>query len=267
MADQKTQPAPPPGERGLVRPCVVISQPMYFPWRGLFEQIRLADIYVDYNDVQFARGGFVNRVQIKTEHGIRWLTVPLQAQKLGQLIREVRIDAGRNWQGEQLNQVRNAYRKAPFLKETLQLMEQVFEHRPVHLGELAQSSIDAVLDFYPTLRGGKRFLDSHRLAIPGNSTARVKSICESLEARTYLTGHGARHYFDHELLEDASISVRYIQYSLKPYPQLHGAFTPYVSMLDLIANCGAEGIQYLGGTSVSWQDFLSTQDKADTETS
>ena len=45
---------------------VVISQPMLFPWVGMFEQIRLADVYVHYTDVQFSKGSFVNRVQIKT---------------------------------------------------------------------------------------------------------------------------------------------------------------------------------------------------------
>ena len=55
---------------------VVISQPMLFPWVGLFEQIRAADVYVHYDDVQFSKGSFTNRVQIKTARGPRWLTVP-----------------------------------------------------------------------------------------------------------------------------------------------------------------------------------------------
>ncbi|HOX52645.1 MAG TPA: WbqC family protein, partial [Fibrobacteria bacterium] len=34
------------------RRTVVITQPMYFPWVGLFEQIRLADEIVWLDDVQ-----------------------------------------------------------------------------------------------------------------------------------------------------------------------------------------------------------------------
>ena len=52
---------------------VVISQPMYFPWIGIFEQIRLADVFVFYDDVQFTRG-FINRVQYKTPQGTGWIT-------------------------------------------------------------------------------------------------------------------------------------------------------------------------------------------------
>ena len=53
---------------------VVISQSMLFPWVGLLEQMRLADVFVHYDDVQFSKGSFVNRVQVKTPDGVRWMT-------------------------------------------------------------------------------------------------------------------------------------------------------------------------------------------------
>jgi hypothetical protein len=39
---------------------VVISQPMFFPWVGMLEQLKLADTYVHYDDVQFEKGSFSN---------------------------------------------------------------------------------------------------------------------------------------------------------------------------------------------------------------
>src|SRR5690242_11364734 len=71
---------------------VVISQPMFFPWVGMLEQLRLADTYVHYDDVQFEKGSFSNRVQIKTQAGVKWLTVPLRDKKLGQRILDVQVD-------------------------------------------------------------------------------------------------------------------------------------------------------------------------------
>ena len=49
-----------------------------------------------YDDVQFARG-FFNRVQIKTDNGIKWLTVPLKKHSRGQLIDECIIDYSQDW--------------------------------------------------------------------------------------------------------------------------------------------------------------------------
>jgi len=53
---------------------IVISQSMYFPWVGLLEQIRLAEFFVHYDDVQLTRV-FTNRVQVKTAQGSKWITV------------------------------------------------------------------------------------------------------------------------------------------------------------------------------------------------
>ena len=56
---------------------VVILQPSYIPWRGYFDQIRRADLFVFYDDVQYDKRGWRNRNQIKTASGKQWLTVPV----------------------------------------------------------------------------------------------------------------------------------------------------------------------------------------------
>ena len=61
----------------------MISQPMYFPWVGMLEQMRLADVFVHLDDAQYSKGGFLNRVQVKTQQGSSWITVPLEESKLG----------------------------------------------------------------------------------------------------------------------------------------------------------------------------------------
>ena len=43
---------------------------------------------------------------------------------------------------------------------------------------------------------------------------------------------------------------------LFPYPQLHGEFTPFVSALDLVANCGRAGRQYIHSKTVNWKEFV-----------
>lgn len=241
----------------LTRPCIVISQPMYFPWPGMLEQIQLCDVFVDYNDAQFSKGSFSNRVQIKTEHGIRWLTVPLKNVRLGQLICDTEIDQAKNWQRAHLDQLKNAYRKAPFKRDVLDLVTQVFDQSHHYLGELSSASMNALLDYLPSIKTNTGFVDSSSLNVDGVSTERVINICAALEGCSYLTGHGARHYLNHEAFERQGMGVGYIEYGLQPYPQLHGAFTPYVSTLDLIANCGVEGNNFIGGAAIPWREFLS----------
>jgi hypothetical protein len=75
---------------------VAISQSMYFPWCGLIDQIRLADVFVHYNDVQLSRG-FYNRVQVKTPQGTTLITVPLQKKHQNQLINKSYISYESDW--------------------------------------------------------------------------------------------------------------------------------------------------------------------------
>ena len=37
----------------------------FLPWSGLFNQIAMSDLFIHYDDVQFSKGSFVNRVQLK----------------------------------------------------------------------------------------------------------------------------------------------------------------------------------------------------------
>ena len=59
---------------------VVILQPSYIPWRAYFDQIRRADVFMFYDDVQYDRRGWRNRNQYKTHHGKQWLTIPVSTK-------------------------------------------------------------------------------------------------------------------------------------------------------------------------------------------
>jgi len=237
---------------------VVISQPMLFPWVGLLEQMHAADAFVHYADVQFSKGSFVNRVQIKTARGMRWLTVPLSNLRLGQQINEVKINERSNWRGKHLQMLGDAYEAAPHVNEMLKLVESVYAHDYESIGDLSKAS-ELALCTYFGIGSPRKFLCSEKLEVEGTGSRRVLDIVHTLGGNTYLTGHGASRYLDHEEFEQAGIRVEYMNYAKSPYPQLHGDFTPYVSALDLIANVGSSGIDVIHPRSIYWKDHLSDQ--------
>ena len=52
---------------------VVISQPMFFPWIGMFEQIKAADVFLHYDDVQMPQGrSFISRDVFRVWVGEDW---------------------------------------------------------------------------------------------------------------------------------------------------------------------------------------------------
>lgn len=234
---------------------IVISQSMYFPWVGMLEQIRLADVFVHYDDVQFSKGGMTNRVQVKAPNGsTSWMTVPLQALRLGQRIDEVQIQAPDRWTGAHLAQLESSLAGTPYMADALALARSVLQAPHRNLAELARASLLALAGYFGLDRR-TRFIDSAELGIGGSSSQRVFDIVKALGGTRYITGHGAWRYLDHALFDAAGIAVDYMDYRRLPYPQSHGTFTPYVTGLDLVAHRGPAGIDHIASQAIYWKDL------------
>src|SRR5690349_23337312 len=98
----------------------VITQPNYIPWRGYFHQIRKADVFVFYDDVQYDRRGWRNRNRVKTSNGPRWLTIPVMnkgVQINGTAINQIQIDWTQNWVRKHWTTIEQSYSKAPFFSD------------------------------------------------------------------------------------------------------------------------------------------------------
>jgi WbqC-like protein family len=233
---------------------IVISQSMYFPWVGLLEQIRLANVFVHYDDVQYTRG-FYNRVEVKTSNGVKWMTIPLLDLHQGQHLNEIKIDYHQDWRKSHRSLLLQAYSAAPYCDDMLSLVDQVFSISASNLVEVTRASMLALVHYF-NLNEDRIFVDSSTLNAPGNSSQRLLNICKLMRADQYVTGHGAKNYLDHNSFELQGIAVGYMNYSYMQYPQLHGPFTPFVSGLDLVANCGRDGIRYICSNTSHWKDFI-----------
>ncbi|WP_417425567.1 WbqC family protein [Hoeflea sp.] len=234
---------------------VVISQSMYFPWVGMLEQIRLADVFIHYDDVQFSKGGFCNRVQVKTPQGSTWMTAPLNDHRLGQTIDAVQLQPAQRWRDRHLEILSSSLEGAAFVAEALELARGVIDGDHTTVAALARASMLALSSYFD-LDADTRFANSTDFGIAGSGSERVLALVKAVGGTDYITGHGAKNYLDHELFEAAGVSVSYMDYQCVPYRQLHGTFTPFVTALDLVANCGHDGLSVIGSTTRDWKEFL-----------
>ena len=235
---------------------VVITQSMLFPWVGLLEQMRLADVLVHYDDVQFSKGSFTNRVQVKTATGVQWMTVPLTYLKLGMVIDKIKMAPYMQWRDKHLIMLDRSFKGSPHVEDALLMVREVYSTDYPSIGHLARASMLALGHYFGVL-DGKRVLDVRELSVGGSGSQRVLDVVRSVGGTVYITGHGARHYLDHESFENVGVEVHYMQYERHPYPQQWGEFTPFVTALDLVASLGHDGRHQISSTSVTWREFLS----------
>ncbi len=236
---------------------VVILQPQFFPWRGVFEQIRLADEFVHLDDAQFQKGGFTSRVQLKTASGPLWLTVPVLRHGSLPPIAAVEIDYKTDWRAKHLRTFALSYARAPFLAAARAILEDVYAERPRTIAELDIAALErccAELGLRPA------FGRASATPVAGAKTDRLVELLVPRGATRYVTGLGALDYLVEPQLAAAGIEVRVMAYTRRPYPQLHGSFDPHVSILDALANLGPAAAAALESPAIPWRDAVAPQE-------
>jgi hypothetical protein len=233
--------------------AVVISQPMLFPWPGLFEQIMLADVYVHHDDAQFSQSSFTRRIQVKNGERATWMTIPLQNRlNMHQRINELK-GADEPWQRTHRNLLLRTLKGAPFLADAIDLFDSAYKRETVC--DLLMASVEETCR-YLGIGHDMRIAKTSELGIGERSWQRVLNVSQHFGCTRYLTGHGAANYLNHEAFEAAGIAVEYMNYSRTPWPQFGGPFTPFVTILDLIAHTGPHAVAYLRPATVDWRAFL-----------
>ena len=226
---------------------VVILQPSYIPWRGYFDQIRRADLFIFYDDVQYDKRSWRNRNQIKTPHGKQWLTIPVYsrgAQTQNIPIHQIQIVWETSWNETHLKAIQQSYSKAPHFEQYLPLLETFFLR---HDEFLADFTIDFTIALARALGNTHtRFMRSSEISgINGQKTDRLIQILQAVGATHYISGPSAQDYIEQEKFDHAGVTLEYMQYDYPEYSQLYPPFDPYVSVLDLLFMTGAEAPQYI----------------------
>jgi hypothetical protein len=226
---------------------VVILQPSYIPWRGVFEQIQRADLFVFYDDVQYDKRGWRNRNQIKTPHGKQWLTIPVYsrgAQTQNIPIHHIQIVWETPWNEIHLKAIQQSYSRAPYFDRYFPLLETFFER---HEEFLADFTIDFTIALARELGNTHtHFIRSSEIdGINGQKTERLIQILQAVGATHYISGPSAQDYIEQEKFDHAGITLEYMLYDYPEYSQLYPPFDPYVSVLDLLFMTGSEAPQYI----------------------
>ena len=236
---------------------LVISQPMFFPWIGLFEQIKLSEVFVHYDDVSYPQGrSFISRVQVKTNNGPHWLTASVSKSESGRLINETILLANNEWRVNHLKTLKHAYSKAPFFDEMFELVNDLYSLPTNNLSEFNCHCIEKISDY---LGLKTRFIKSSDFSLKTTSSQKLLDLCTHFGATDYITGLGAINYLDYSIFESMNIKVNYMNYEKKPYPQQYGEFNPFVSILDAIANVGKSASNLLCSNAIYWKEFLANE--------
>jgi len=227
---------------------VTIHQPNYMPWPGFFHKWMTSDVFVILDTVQYHKNEWQNRNRIKTVQGACWLTVPVH-YRFPQRIVEVTI-ADTPWARKHCGTIEQAYAKAPYFDaywpEILRLLQQTWSN----LADMNTALIRLLGGFVgcraPLYRSSEMDVDEE------DPSMRLVRLTRALGGDGYLSGQEGRHYLDTGCFPEHGVDLWFQRVEPPVYPQLHGEFIPYLSVLDLLFNVGPEAarvIRSMGGVS------------------
>jgi hypothetical protein len=224
---------------------VAVLQSSYIPWKGYFDIIAAVDTFVIYDEVQFTSQDWRSRNRIKTQHGLQWLSIPV-GNHISRRIDETVVADGR-WTRKHLATLRQSMAAAPYATDVFSVLAPVYEEL-AHERYLSRINVRLIEAITTVLGIDTNIISSSDVPYDraGDPTQRLVSMCESLEAATYISGPSAAAYMDTQRFTEAGIDLVYTNYAgYLEYPQLHGTFEHAVTVVDLLANMGSQARGFL----------------------
>ena len=215
---------------------IAIMQPTYLPWLGYFELIENCDIFVYLDDVQYVKKTFHSRNKIKAKAGELLLTVPVLSKgKLDQKINKTLINNDINWRKKHFNSINNNYCKAPYFKNYIGEIKEIYNQDYTHLLEL---DINLIALLKKLIGIKTKTIFSSQLQVDGAKDKRIVNICKKLNANILYDTLGAKELLDESYFNENNIELVFQNYKHPTYKQQWGNFISHLSVLDLAMNEG-----------------------------
>jgi len=228
---------------------VAIMQPYFFPYIGYFQLISAVDKFIFYDDVNFIKGGWINRNRLLHNGKAQYFTVPLVAASSHKLIREVEIAYALDWLTPMFELLRHDYGKVQHYAEGHEILDRVLRSGARTITEMAKSSVMSVCDYL-----GVRADFEMTSTIYGNGmlrgAARVLDICKREGATQYVNLPGGRDLYNAEAFAEAGVTLAFLRPDLAAYPQRSDIFIPGLSIVDAMMHLGPNAAQQILAGSV-----------------
>ena len=208
---------------------VAIMQPYLFPYLGYFQLISAVDTFVVYDDVNFIKGGWINRNYILSNGDRQLISLPLQGASPNKLINQIEI-GGRH---KILESLRHNYSKAPQFDCVYPMLEDVLTQTEKNLARFLDYQLHSICD-YLDLHTKWRISSMLNKDNSLRGQDKVLSICEELGATHYINVPGGKALYDQPQFTARGLRLSFIQPEVINYRQFQSAFVPSLSIIDVM---------------------------------
>jgi len=211
---------------------LAIMQPYFLPYIGYFQLIAAVDMFIVYDNIKYTKKGWINRNRILQNGKDVMFSLPLKSDSdsLDVCERELAADFNRD---KLLNQIKSAYRRAPYFAQTFPLVEQIVRYEEANLFRFLYHSIIKTCEH---LGITTKTSISSGIAIDHDlkNQDKVIALCEAVGATTYVNASGGMELYSKETFREKGIELKFIRSKPFEYAQFGGEFVPWLSIIDVM---------------------------------
>jgi hypothetical protein len=218
---------------------LAIMQPYFFPYIGYFQLIQAVDQFIVYDNIQYAKKGWITRNRYLEQGKDRLFSLPLGKASDFLDVKD-RVIAADFRKDKFLNRLREAYRHAPSFAQVFPLVENVVLQNESNLFSYIYRSIRDTCDY---LAIDTEIIVSSSLPIDHflRGKDKVLALCRYLAADVYVNSIGGRELYAAEDFSADGIELRFLRTKPFEYRQFDNEFVPSLSIIDVMMfNTAAE---------------------------
>lgn len=200
------------------------------PYIGYFQLMKAVDKYVIYDDVNYIKGGWINRNNILINSEKRLFTISLDGASPNKKINEIHIKDDFT---KFLRSLELSYHKSPYFEQGISLMRDILKFEDKNLSLFIGNSFRAISNY---LDFNTEFLYSSKIEKDNELRAEKKviSICKSLGANEYYNAIGGKELYSKENFETNGLKLHFLKTNQIEYKQFGNVFVPNLSIIDIL---------------------------------
>jgi len=224
---------------------LAIMQPYFLPYIGYWQLINAVDQHVIYDDVNYIKGGWINRNNILVNGEAKLINLRLNRASSNKLINEIEVVQSDIYNKKLLKTIKESYSKAPFYNEVFPIVESVIYQDETNLAKYLTFAIKEVCRY---LNIDTEILLSSEITKNKElkSQDKVIEICNLLSADQYINVIGGQELYSANDFEEHGIELKFLETHNITYHQIgKNEFIPNLSILDAMMFNGPEQINVM----------------------
>lgn len=209
-------------------------QPYFLPYIGYWQLLNAVDKYVIYDDVNYIKGGWINRNQILLNNEPHFINVPMIGSSSNKLINEIGVQQNEKLKNKNIKLIDSAYKRAPQYDIIKPIIDRIILHDEENLAKYIIFSINQICEY---LDINTEIIISSALNKNTNLKGKDKviHICKLLNADEYYNAIGGKELYSVEEFASKGISLRFLESEHIEYCQFKKeCFAANLSILDIL---------------------------------